>query len=447
MVATDNRNQPVVAVLGHYGNRNLGDEAVVAAVLDGFYRSVPGVVPLAVSMDPLDSARRHGIPAFPVRRGARGGPVEDPAGLGPPQALEELSPESGWPSRFPMLARVPRPVKRVLRGLRGAVLEVEFLVRAWHFARRVDLVVVAGSGQLADDLGGPRGYPWTLLKWSLIARLAGARLAFMSVGAGPLDRRISRLQIRLALRMANYVSWRDDTSRSLVVTARHRPAGRVYPDFAFAFRCADGRRVQTVRSIGINPGAFFDGRYWPDADAERYAGYVATMAETIARLRTHGWEPFLFTMQPADRRVIEDVSAALDQTGTGARVTIHMPENSGQLGDVLQRADLLVATSYHGVVLGAACGRPVVAICHQPGARDVTQSVGLGEYAIALDALEIDALVDRVTALSEQVPSIIESIDRAVSAKRIALDEQFAHLADLMDRQLPPAKQRVVEPS
>lgn len=437
MAAKNSEHGPVIAVLGHYGNRNLGDESIIAATLTGLRQAVPGVVPIAVSMDPADSARRHRVPAFPVRLGARSPAVEDPFA----DSAEPVPPPAGTGSAVPAGrrpggagSRVVRPFRGVARRLREFSRECAFLLRVWRFARRVDLVMVTGSNQFLDNFGGASGYPWTLIKWALMSRLAGTRVAFVSVGAGPLTGRVSRLLARGALRLAAYVSWRDEASRELVEGASRYRRGYVYPDLAFSLRPEVGKRRDTVRTIGINPMPVHDARYWPDADADRYAHYVAIMAEAVTRLRNDGHDVFLYAMQPGDERVIEDIAAALRETGTGHSVPSYAPASVDELFDVLRSADLLVPTRFHGTVLGLTCGRPVFSICYHRKTADVISSAGFPESLLPLDELDVDRLVVGVRALAARVPAVYRLIDDAIDGRRTELDEQYARIARLVDQ-------------
>ncbi len=45
MIEKNGERVPVIAVLGHYGNRNLGEESIIAATLSGLRQAIPGVVP------------------------------------------------------------------------------------------------------------------------------------------------------------------------------------------------------------------------------------------------------------------------------------------------------------------------------------------------------------------------------------------------------------------
>ena len=73
-----------------------------------------------------------------------------------------------------------------------------------------------------------------LLKWSLIARLRGCRVMFVSVGAGPVGSAPGRFFVKLALSLADYRSYRDVPSREVVEGIGVRAKDdRIYPDLVF----------------------------------------------------------------------------------------------------------------------------------------------------------------------------------------------------------------------
>ena len=426
----------MVAVLGHYGNRNLGDEAIIDATLTGLRKALNSVVLIAVSMDPHDSARRHGVASFPVRRSARSSAVaaeevEDlrSAGAqapGPSPSGSHAAPAGRDPLGPRWLRRMLRPARSLLRALLSGWGEIRFLRRVWRFVRGVDVVMVTGSNQLLDNFGGATGYPWTLFKWTVLARLAGARVAFVSVGAGPLEGRTSLALVRTSLWLAGYVSYRDAASRTLIEGERTTRRGRVYPDLAFSLERPPAPRNRTVATVGINPMPVHDARYWPVADDASYAAYVTALAGLIRRLRAAGYQAFLYATQTSDERVIADVLAATEEAGT---LPVYGATTLDELLRVVDSADLLVPTRFHGTVLGLCRGRPVVAICYHRKTRDVVTGAGLQDEALAIHDLDADRLFECVSHLACRMPDAQRDIDTAIDAHRDALAEQFASIA------------------
>ena len=79
------RGRGGIAILGNYGNRNLGNEATLAALLHAISARQPDARLYAVTFDPDDTTRRHRVSTLPARRRARssGSPGSGPPGSCP----------------------------------------------------------------------------------------------------------------------------------------------------------------------------------------------------------------------------------------------------------------------------------------------------------------------------------------------------------------------------
>lgn len=173
----------------------------------------------------------------------RGGRLPDPlpAGFLHPQARVRLTP---FPVRravavrrlrSPRLESAPegRPDSRPRLKAAARALdfkdtlasEYRFLAQARDYLRGMDLLLVTGSNQFLDNFGGPWGFPYTLLKWTLLAKKNGTRVAFISVGAGPLSHPLSFFMLKHTLRRADFVSFRDQGSWTWCAAAPTRLAG------------------------------------------------------------------------------------------------------------------------------------------------------------------------------------------------------------------------------
>ena len=73
-----------IAILGHVGTKNLGDEAIIAAVIHQIGKRYPTAQIIGFTGDPDDTRARHGIPAFPIwklERPSGGAAVAAPSGF------------------------------------------------------------------------------------------------------------------------------------------------------------------------------------------------------------------------------------------------------------------------------------------------------------------------------------------------------------------------------
>src|SRR5580692_8203899 len=64
-----NHSQPKkIGIFGHVGTQNLGDETIIAAVIQNIRLRYPDAEIRAFTFNPEDTNLRHGIASFPIRR-------------------------------------------------------------------------------------------------------------------------------------------------------------------------------------------------------------------------------------------------------------------------------------------------------------------------------------------------------------------------------------------
>ncbi len=435
---TNKKPWPVVGVFGHYGNENLGDEAIITAVLQNLHKLWPDVEARCFSVVPEDSARRYGVPAFPIRW--------RPASVSPPPAKTTVAETHPGPAgmsvkerlkRVPVLGLAIRGAGTLLHYLRELRRELGFLRESYRAVKSLDLLMITGSNQFLDNFGGPWGFPYTLLKWSVLARLAGVRVFYVSVGAGPLDARSSRFLVRCALWFADYLSLRDEPSRQLIASTGSTRKGLVYPDLAHSL---DMSRVEgqaspadsEVRRIGINPMPMYDSRYWCETDDTRYREYVGKLVEFSAWLIGEGYELFFFPTQPKDELVIDDITGELAARGLDSTGMKRSSRQVYELMDTLQTADLVVATRFHGTVLSLLSARPTLAICYYRKTADLMKEMGQERYALPLDGLSVEDMVTRFRELVDRRTMEVEKICARNREYVRLLDEQYNRIAGLI---------------
>lgn len=166
-----------VLLLGAYGQRNIGDDALLTAFVHRL-----GAHRIAVnSATPDETAAEHGVAAVRTYRG--------------------------------------RPRLTRLRAVLGA-----------------DVIVFGGGSLLKDIEGGAvrrAAYQVRLLSILAAARVAGIRTVMHGIGVGPLDSRLSRAASRLACRLANTITVRDADSADTLAAIGVARAVPVVPDPVF----------------------------------------------------------------------------------------------------------------------------------------------------------------------------------------------------------------------
>src|SRR5262249_39373323 len=128
------------------------------------------------------------------------------------------------------------PLIRAMRRLFiGIPSEPYRWIRGVGRLRHMDMLIIPGTGLLSDAYGLLGWGPYTLFKWSLIAKICRCKLLFVSVGAGPVHSRLGRWLVKSALSLANFRSYRDNSTKQYLKSIGfHADSDLVYPDLVFS---------------------------------------------------------------------------------------------------------------------------------------------------------------------------------------------------------------------
>lgn len=447
MTAPESRRK--IGVFSHAGTKNLGDEALMAAVIQNVRARVPNLEILGFTINPQDTQQRHGIPSFPIRRlddpVPESASAESRTSAPSTSAPETASSARGWKQS---IKAVPG-VTSVLRGLRAlqtvlenAALEPKFLLDSYRRLRGVELLLVAGSQQL-NDIYGAWGFPITLFKWFLLARLTGTKVAVLSVGAGPISSRFSRFLIRRVLRMCSYRSYRDAISSKLVESIGVNGSNPVFPDLVYSLRLPLPRPAPKEAEsavVGINPVPFYDARYWATPDATRYHDYVQKFARFTEWLHQNGYSTLFFPTQArADVLTIQDIRSELNGNTNSLRMVASNPiQNLDDLISEIARADLVVANRYHGILLSLLLNKPVLGVAYHEKSRALLEQAGQGDYALNIADFSIQELIEKISALHANSVQAKKEMASRIAPLREALERQYDKVFGLIG--IPPSR-------
>jgi polysaccharide pyruvyl transferase WcaK-like protein len=441
-----------IGVFGHYGNQNLGDEAIIEASIHNIRQRLPQARIICFSLRPRDTQARHGLSAYPIRDTAervmsRSAEMERAKAPGAPQAQPGDSRTLAGRLKarlktLPLAYRLARFIAGLPQALWRPASEIGFLWRSRTILKEVDLLLIAGSNQFLDNFGGIWGFPYTLLKWTLLAKSTGTKVAFVSVGAGPLSATVSKAMNRIALALADYQSVRDEQSKALLTGSMQAKLPLVYPDLAFSLPVSAGESVATrlrasgsKPTVGINVMAIYNERYWfaPDRDKyRRYVGQVATFATFLVR---RGYPAFFFGNQPYDELVIDDVTEAMANMGLNRDQIPARAASADTVTDLMQtlrRADVVVAARFHAIVLALHAHRAVLGVCYGAKCVDLLRAMDQGEFAFDLDDFRTEDLERAFLRLCGSLDAQIERIRRRHAQYQRALDEQYGKVLGLL---------------
>lgn len=433
-----------IGIFGHYGNGNLGDEAIVAATIASIRRALPDALLVGFSVNPDDTERRHGMTAFPIRRTI---PVlPDTAGRTAPVG-QRSSAHAVTDRLKKVLKRAPR-IYALLRWfyrlpgyLRSGAQEGHFMTQSFRRLARFDMLIIAGSGQLMDGFGGPWAFPYTLFKWSILAKLRGVKLVFLSVGAGPINGFLSRLFIKTALRLANFHSYRDEYSRNLLEEIGVRRDNHVAPDLAcnLALPAISGNSKSSRRkAVGIVPVPYYDRRYWQKNDPERYQSFMHKLASFSIWLAGRDYDVSLFwTKLYTDELVVREIRAIINGSLDSSMTDRFLDRRIAGLDDVVSamaECDIFIASRFHGILLPLLMQKPVIGLAYHPKTNDMMDYMGQSDYCLSIDEFSVADLQRLFLRAAANVDSVRSTLSRRAGEVVAQLESQYRQVLEPMNQ-------------
>ena len=410
-----------IALLHHTGCGNLGDDAIIDVVASNIRRRWDNAEITVFSMNPDDTAKRHGISSFPIRRYRWDTRHRS--------ATSETTQPGGHKLRN-WFRKTRNPAVRLPRAAFG---ELAFLVESYRILRSFDLLIVSGGGQLTER-GGPWSFPYALFVWSVMAKLAGVRFVFLNVGAGPLNHPLSKIFVPRALRVADYVSFRDKQSQDLATDLGFTGRGYVFPDNVYSFEVAspnlpakDANRP--VVGVAPMPYPFSDLLKHPsNADAIQ-DDLICKMATFAAFLVRQSYSIKLFGSDTkADPSAIEDLRKVLLNRHHISTPEYIPLESVSELLSRMSAMDYVVTCRFHGVVFAHLLNKPVLAIAHHPKVTHLMNALGLSQYCVDMRTFDPMLLMDRFASLVSDTETVKRSMAAKLADYRLKLTIQFDSL-------------------
>ncbi len=96
-----------------------------------------------------------------------------------------------------------------------------------------------------------------------------------------------------------------------------------------------------------------------------------------------------------------------------------------ELLGALRRAELVVTSRLHGLLLAAALGRPTLAVVYDRKVDTLARDLQLGDYLVDIESFDVVSLRSNFDRLQEDAPTVRANLRRIVSAYRRRLDEIF----------------------
>jgi polysaccharide pyruvyl transferase WcaK-like protein len=403
------RQGPKICIFGVFGDLNVGNDSTLQAMLRYVYRRFPSATVTCVCMDPSAVKRIFAIDAVSMN-----GSIQ-------------LRPES---FRSNVLGRT----------FRKLFIGVPAELRRWHEAfkalKGVKFFIVPGTGLLHDAHGLRNWGPYTLFKWSLLARLRGGKVLFVSVGAGPIYSRMGKWLLKATLGLASFRSYRDQASKeyltSIGLPVAHDP---VYPDLAFSLQHPEKQRngrVNNGREI-IGLGLMLDaGRYSRrDSETADFQVYLESLASLGEWALARGYDIRLLVGDRCDLPVREEWKSLIARRAENGRENRIMDDpkfTSEEFFSQVEELKFVVATRFHNVLLSLLCNKPVISLSFHHKCSSLMESMGMSEYCLDMNKLDSSELLNKASSIERNAEELKRIIRSRVDVCRAKLEEQFERM-------------------
>jgi polysaccharide pyruvyl transferase WcaK-like protein len=399
-----NGKRKSVAFFGHFDSTNFGNESTLQAILHHLRRFYPYATVICICTGHEATTATHHIEAIPISDNFF----------------------KSWAPRNSLI----RKLRKLCLGL---IEPCQWMKGFWQL-RGTDMLIVPGTGLLTDAFGLLSWGPYNLFKWSMIAKLCRCKLAFVSVGAGPVNTTLGRYFIKTMLYLADFRSYRDESTvaylRSMGVNAN---SSQVYPDLAFSLpedvipqRDAGGGRRSVV---GLGLMGYYGPYSTPGTDDGIYSNYLESVAQFAEWLLERGYDIRLLSGELGDMGARREFRARLKGRVSAADEARISDEPVWSVADVLAQisaTDIVVATRFHSALLSFLCTKPVISISFHHKCESLMRSMGMSEYCLSIGALNADKLIERFCVIERRSGGVELVIKERVRRFREILDQQYA---------------------
>lgn len=408
------QKRDTISFFGGFGLGNFGNEITLQAILYHLRRHLPNGEVSCICTHPNVTAANHNIKSLPLT---------------------------------PTVVKVWRPNNRAARVVRSFLIGIPSELYRWLEAfmtlKHTDVLIIPGTGLLTDAYGLRSWGPYSIFKWSLIAKMRGCKLFYVSVGAGPLHSRIGRWLVKSALALADFRSYRDNETRDYLRSiGAGKATDRVFPDLAFSIvdeispKLANPTRRRPVVGLGLM--LYHGGLSSDEKREDTYKTYLEQLVVLVKWLLARDYDIRLIIGDLSDRSVTAEFKALLQN-----RLDVHLEEriidepasSVENLLAQLSEAHIVVATRFHNILLALALNKPVICVCFHQKCASLMHNMGLQEYCQDIKQLNGDKLIEQFCRLERNAGSLKDMTREKVADCRKALDEQYSLIFnDLLPR-------------
>ncbi|MGM7683415.1 polysaccharide pyruvyl transferase family protein [Cytobacillus sp. Hm23] len=330
-----------IGIVGNYGNNNNGDEAILLGIIQQ----------LTTHFD----VNRQDITVF----------SDNPDFTKQKYGTQAASLYYKKGSAVKTLLHTVKHNRKVMKGL--------------------DVVIIGGGGILMDLYKREAPLFGT---YGLLGRFYGAKVIVYGCGVGPLNTSIGRLFIRLLTRAADSVSVRDPQSKELLRKIGVKKDIDVIGDPAFSITPERTHKSsEKVKKIGVTSLPYYNLKYWPEANDEKYEMYVNGMAQNLdALIKEKGVDiTFFSTKFPQDVWMTQEIYNRMKYKDHATVIDEHLQPH--QLINICAEQDVVIGTRLHSIIFSYLVETPSIGVAYHHKVEHFMKMIDQENACIPIDNL------------------------------------------------------------
>jgi polysaccharide pyruvyl transferase CsaB len=359
-----------VIISGYYGFNNMGDDAMLMAIIDNLRQYREDIRIVTLSHNPMETKRSYGVDSI---------------------------------SRVNLFY-----IYQVMRKAR---------------------LFIYGGGNLIQDNTSTRSLLYYLgTIW--IAKKMNLKVMFYANGIGPLNKNANKDITRKILNRVDVITLREELSlQELKNLNIDGPETYITADPAFTVRPASDNEVDELfEKEGIDmqgPYVGFSVRKWHGH--EKYKEAIIRAADHM--IDKYGIKPVFIPMHcPDDLYIIEDIVAKMKGKAWIIRNTYSIPQIIG----VIKRMEMLIGMRLHALIFAASLSVPFLGLAYEPkveGFLRYTNQASAGDVRY----LECEKLIQLADDVWERRAEIREQLEKGIGKFQEKALENAQIAIDLID--------------
>jgi polysaccharide pyruvyl transferase WcaK-like protein len=302
-------------------------------------------------------------------------------------------------------------------------------------------VYVWGSGQILRDDTGIKS-PLYRLSRPLLAKIMRKPVMAYAVGIGPIETRSARFFARHLLNTFDLITVRETFSKELIERIGvSKPDIRLTVDPAFALKAASSQQVnQALKEMGIEENtllvgvapfgpayrgvrSFISARYqvkldiWQPNGKENYHKHIRIMAEACDYIVERYKMKLIFfaqdiSLQGLDYKIAKDIISFMkNKNSTVAIKSDDFPPSL--IKGIMGKLEFVMGGRMHSLILASGIGTPVLGVCFEQKIKSFGSIIGQQEYFIdekeIVELKVLSSIIDRLWLNRQKIKKELDS--------------------------------------